>query len=202
MLLFFMIYLDFVSFYLKKYWINNQAKITDLLAHCSSGFVQILPEGLSRSLSLTQYIYTYICIVTEFTYRYTYICIQLCIYIYIIYAHICIVITIYSRNKCLYFLTLPSVRLSLIHSFSHSKRTLFHPLSLLAFVDIYSFICVFVGTDEQHGLQDNSRDDERALFVPASSAVETENKGSNPRARARMSVCVCVYVYFVKPSAK
>lgn len=44
-LFFFIIYLDFVSLYLKKYWIN-QAKITDLLVPYSSGFVQILPEGL------------------------------------------------------------------------------------------------------------------------------------------------------------
>lgn len=42
---FFIVYLDFVSLYLKKYWIN-QAKITDLLVPYSSGFVQILPEGL------------------------------------------------------------------------------------------------------------------------------------------------------------
>lgn len=42
--IFFIVYLDFVSFYLKKYWIN-QAKITDLLVPYSSGFVQILPEG-------------------------------------------------------------------------------------------------------------------------------------------------------------
>lgn len=78
---FFIIYLDFVSLYLKKYWIN-QAKITDCWCHIPAGLYKFFLKDPMYSYKMC----VYVCI---YTYIYMYVYTHIYTYMYIhIYIHI------------------------------------------------------------------------------------------------------------------
>lgn len=78
---FFIIYLDFVSLYLKKYWIN-QAKITDCWCHIPADLYKFFLKDPMYSYKMCVYvcIYTYI-YMHVYTHIYTYMYIHIYIHI-------------------------------------------------------------------------------------------------------------------------
>ena len=133
---FLIIYLDFVSLYLKKYWIN-QAKITDLLVPYSSGFVctnsswrtPCIRYKMCACACARACVCVCVCVCIHI---YIYICmyIYVCMYNISVYIYIYIVITIHSWN-------------SILHFSRFRSRNLFR----LFFRSYISYICPFVACD-------------------------------------------------------